>query len=191
VLRPNHGGASADEGASPSNLTPKQKEVQMNQEWGEDNLLTPTAADLESAYGSRFVSASDVGGKKIRAKIAKVWMEELPQMNGQQARKKCVVGFLNLPKPIALNATNKDTLVKDISKNPADWIGAEIGIYTEPTKNPQGQSVMGLRLRVLSRAGVAAPQTTPPPAATPDRDAPDLDPPPDGFASEVGDSIPF
>jgi hypothetical protein len=161
----------------------------MDQGWNEDDLLTPTAADLESAYGSRFLSASDVGDKKIRAKIAKCWMEELPQMNGKPSRKKCVVGFSNLPKPIALNATNKDTLVKGISKNPSDWTGAEVGVYTEPTKNPQGQTVMGLRLRVLNKPSTAP---APKPAPMQEPDVPDMDPPPDDFdGSDPRDEIGF
>jgi hypothetical protein len=98
-------------------------EVQMNQEWGEDDL-TPTAADLDAAYGSRFTSALDIGSKRIRDNIAKVWMEELPQLDGKPLRKKCVIGCRTLPKPIALNATNKDVLVRGIGKDPADWSAA-------------------------------------------------------------------
>jgi hypothetical protein len=153
-------------------------EVQMNQEWDENDLLPPTAADLESAYGSRFTSAIDVGSKRIRTKIAKVWMETLPQQDGKPPRKKCVIGFMTLPKPVALNATNKDILVKGVSKNPSDWIGAEIGVFTEPTKNPQGQTVMGLRLTVLAKQRTAS---APKPATMPVPDVPDWDPPADEF----------
>ncbi len=78
----------------------------MNQEWGEDDL-TPTAADLDAAYGSRFTSALDIGNKRIRDDVTKVWMEELPQLDGKPLRKKCVIGYRTLPKPIALNATNR------------------------------------------------------------------------------------
>ncbi len=138
----------------------------MNQEWGDDSL-TPTAADLDSAYGSRFTSALDIGSKRLRDNVAKVWMEELPQLDGKPLRKKCIIGCRTLPKPIALNATNKDVLVRGIGKNPADWIGCSIGIFTEPTKNPQGQTVLGLRLKVLSAPATPAAKRAPSPAAEP------------------------
>ncbi len=147
----------------------------MNQEWGEDDL-TPTAADLDAAYGSRFTSALDIGNKRIRDNVTKVWMEELPQLDGKPLRKKCVIGCRTLPKPIALNATNKDVLVRGIGKDPADWIGCSIGIFTEPTKNPQGQTVLGLRLKVLSARATSAPKPAPSPALSPAAEtAPPLD----------------
>jgi hypothetical protein len=43
------------------------------------------------------------------------------------------LAFANLDKEMVLNSTNINVLVDALGKRPADWIGAEVGIYTEPT----------------------------------------------------------
>jgi hypothetical protein len=62
---------------------------------------------------------------------------------------------------MVLNTTNKNALVDELGKRPANWIGAEVGIYTEPTTY-NGKPTRGLRLRVLNK-----PAATPPPKASP------------------------
>ena len=63
--------------------------------------------------------------------------------------------------------TNKTTLVDALGKNPADWIGAEVGLLTEPTMM-SGKPTRGVRMRVLnnplarkSGGGAAAPAPKP------------------------------
>jgi hypothetical protein len=48
---------------------------------------TPTAADLDSAYGSKFLSASDLGDSKVKTRILKVRSKDLPQQEGTTRRK--------------------------------------------------------------------------------------------------------
>ena len=93
----------------------------------DNDLLTPTEADLDACYGSKFLSATDLGDRKLRTKIGRVRMEELKQQDGK-TRKKFILGFTNLDKEVVLNVTNKTTLVDALGRNPADWIGAEIGL---------------------------------------------------------------
>ena len=72
---------------------------------------------------------------------------------------------------MVLNVTNKTTIVDALGKTPADWIGAEVGLLTEPT-TMAGKPMRGLRLRVLNKPlggkpGDAALASAPKPAPTP------------------------
>ena len=116
----------------------------------EDDLSTPTEADLDDCYGSKYLSAADLGDKKIRTRIGKIRKETMRQQSGAE-RPKFVLYFTTLDKPMVLNSTNKIALVERLGGVPADWIGAEIGLYTENTQFA-GKPVKGLRLRVLGPA---------------------------------------
>jgi hypothetical protein len=135
----------------------------MNTDTFRDDLNTPTEADLDACYGSKYLSATEVGDRKIKTRIARVRKEALQQQGGA-TRNKFVLGCATLDKEIVLNSTNKNALVEDLGRNPADWIGAEVGIYTEPTTYA-GKPTRGLRMRVLNRP-VAAPKPKPRPGGT-------------------------
>jgi hypothetical protein len=131
-----------------------------------DNIDTPTEADLEACYGSKYLSATDIGSRKIKAKIAKIRKEELKQNNGP-TRNKFILYFDVVDKAMVLNATNKQVLVDALGTKPADWIGAEVGILAEPVQFA-GKSVMGLRVRVLGKPAQPGKVSTP----RPDKPAP-------------------
>jgi hypothetical protein len=50
-----------------------------------DDLDTPSEADLEQCYGSKYLGAVDIGDKKIRTRIAKVRKETMPQQGGSRS----------------------------------------------------------------------------------------------------------
>jgi hypothetical protein len=116
---------------------------------------TPTEADLDELYGSKYLGAVSIGDKKIRTRIGKVRKETMPQQGGKPGRAKFVIYFTTLDKPMVLNATNKNVLVEKLGKVPANWVDAEVGLYTENTQFG-GKQVKGLRLRVLGPAKTAA-----------------------------------
>jgi hypothetical protein len=153
----------------------------------ETDTETPTEADLDTAYGSKFLSATDVGTRKIRTKIAKVRKEDL---RGKDDKKKTrfVLYLEALDKPLVLNATNKEELVKALGKTPANWIGASIGIFVDPDVKFAGVRTGGVRLRVLTPAATAKPAAKPAakPTATPP--APEQDDP--GFDPDLNDATP-
>jgi hypothetical protein len=120
-----------------------------------DDLETPTEADLDSCYGSKYLGAVDVGDKKIRTRIGKVRKETMQQQGGKPERAKFVIYLTTIDKPMVLNATNKNALVDKLGRVPANWVGADIGLYTEPTQFG-GKPTRGLRLRVLGPAKPAA-----------------------------------
>jgi len=131
-----------------------------------DDISTPTEADLNDCYGSKYLSAADLGDKKIRTRLAKIRKEPMRQQSGTE-RPKFVIYFTTLDKPMVLNATNKITLVDALGSLPADWIGAEVGIYAENTQFA-GKPVKGLRLRVLSppKRSASKPEPAKPPKPT-------------------------
>src|SRR5262249_49107869 len=49
-----------------------EEEIPMADDYSEHDLDTPTEADLDLAYGSKFLSAPDIGTRKVRTKIIKV-----------------------------------------------------------------------------------------------------------------------
>ena len=125
---------------------------------------TPTEADLAACYDGNYLNATAQGDRKTRTKIARVHKKALPQQGGG-TKTKFILSFTTVDKEMVLNATNKNALVDELGRNPADWIGAEVGLFTEPT-NMGGKPTRGLRLRVLknpsSTAGTA-PAPKPPP----------------------------
>jgi hypothetical protein len=122
------------------------------------DLDTPTEADLNELYGSKYLGAVDLGEKKIRTRLAKIRKEPLQQQGGKE-RTKFVIYFTTLDKPLVLNATNKNVLVDALGRDPAGWVNAEVGLYTIDTSY-QGKSTRGVRLKVLS-APKAAPKPEP------------------------------
>jgi hypothetical protein len=126
----------------------------MSDEFNETDLDTPTEADLESCYGSKYLSAADVGNKKIRTRIAKVRKEMMRQQSGGE-RPRFVITFTTLDKPMVLNSTNMLELTSKLGKVPANWMNADIGLFTENTQFG-GRPVKGLRLRALGPAKIAA-----------------------------------
>ena len=79
----------------------------------------------------------------------------MQQQGGKPERAKFVIYFTTLDKPMVLNATNKNALVDKLGRVPANWVGADVGLYTENTQFA-GKPTKGLRLRVLGPAKTAA-----------------------------------
>lgn len=136
----------------------------MGSEWDKNS---PTEADFDLAYGSKYLSAGDIiaqGGRK-RVKIAKVEMADLRQDNGNTTRRKFVLYFVGLDKGMVLNQTNAGIVKDALGKNSTKWVGADVGLYVEQV--PFGNKrVPGLRLKVLSKPTAPAAPKTPAPAPT-------------------------
>jgi hypothetical protein len=127
----------------------------MASEFVDHDLDTPTESDLDQAYGSKFLSAADVGNRKIRTKIVKVRKVDLRGSDGTN-RVKFVLHLEGIDKPVVLNSTNMNELVEKLGRKPADWIGASLGLYVDPNVTFNAKRVAGLRLRVLGPGKPAA-----------------------------------
>ncbi len=124
----------------------------MADEYLEHDLDTPTEEDLNLAFGSQYLSKEDVGGKKLRTRIAKVRKKMVEQGDGKGEKLKFLLFFDTVEKPLILNATNKDRLIDGVSsKKPASWVGTTVGLYVDPDVSFGGKRIGGLRLKVLEK----------------------------------------
>jgi hypothetical protein len=135
-----------------------------------DDISTPTEQDLDSCYGSKYLSAADLGDRKIKARLADIRKVQMRQDNGA-SRVKFVLFFDGIDKGVVLNQTNKTVLVDALGRNPASWIGATVGLAAESVQFG-GKTVRGLRVRVLHKpaalsAAPPAPKPTPDDAEVP------------------------
>jgi hypothetical protein len=120
-----------------------------------------TESDLEGLYGSKMLSGTELGDRKIKARITDVLKQTLQgRTPGEPARTKVVLVLAGQEKQLALNSTNYTYIRDTLGRNPQNWIGAEIGIKAEDVSFA-GRTVKGLRVKVLDNgrpapAGAAA-----------------------------------
>jgi hypothetical protein len=125
-----------------------------------------TEQDVEGLYGSQHVSAEEVGDRKLRWTISNAAVNTMPARGNEPARDKVVLSFTGQKKTLVLNSTNFNLLRAGISRHPGEWVGAEIGIFTEMTSFA-GQPKRGIRLKILKLPeGIAT--AKPAPAAADD-----------------------
>jgi hypothetical protein len=126
-------------------------ETLMNTTFEEYDVDTPTEADLDQAYGSKYLSVTDVGDRKLKTKIKKVRKEDFRSSEGMK-QIKFVLHLEGLDRPMVINTTNMQTLVEALGRVPGKWVGAVIGIYVDRNVTFGGKRVAGLRLRVIAPA---------------------------------------
>ena len=80
-------------------------------------------------YPSKYLSASDLKGKRVTATVAKVTIEEF--VNDGDKQNKPVVHFKEAIKPFVANKTNVNIMAKLIGDNTDDWAGKQIGLRME------------------------------------------------------------
>jgi hypothetical protein len=139
----------------------------------ENGLMTMlTEADIEGLYGSKMLSGTELGDRKIRAKIADVLKQTLQRRTpGEPARTKVVLALAGHEKQLALNATNFTYLRDTLGRDPQKWVGAEIGISAENVTFA-GRIVRGLRVKVLDNGRPAPASAAAPAANAADTDIP-------------------
>ena len=134
----------------------------MGDDFLDTDLDTPTEADLDLAYGSKYLGTADVGSRKIRARIQRVGKDQLTSKDGGPKRMKFILFFDALDKGLVLNATNKDELVGKLGRVPAKWIGASVGLFVDPNVSFAGRRTGGIRLRVFEPVKAKTPKPTKP-----------------------------
>jgi hypothetical protein len=157
------------QGASPdADLHQHLENITMRDESSDFDPDTPTEADLDLAYGSKYLGTTDLGDRKVRTRIEKVRKGDLTDKDGRK-KMKIIIFFDALDKPLVLNQTNKEVLVSDLGRVPGKWEGASVGLYVDPNVSFAGKRTGGVRLRVLEPAKAAKaskPAATKPAPAT-------------------------
>jgi hypothetical protein len=107
-------------------------------------------SDFDDLYGSKYFSVPDLHGETPRVRIGKVAPVELKEKDGGTKRK-YLVYFDAVEKPLVLNKTNAQKLAAVFGKDYAKWIGMEAELYAEMT----GLGKEGVRLRPLKPTGAS------------------------------------
>lgn len=130
-------------------------------------------ANINEAFPSKFLKASDLQGRTIAVVIERVEFEPV----GQSREMKPVVYFEGKEKGLVLNKTNSTKIVQIAgSTETDDWHGVRVAIYPTETSF-QGDQVECVRIKAAPAGKGSVVRPTPPPE-------PSLD-------DDVADPIPF
>ena len=106
--------------------------------------------NIDSAFPSTYVKASDLGGKPARVVIRSVAMETVG------SEQKPIMYFEKREKGMVLNRTNANTISMVYGTNTDDWVGGEVELFTAMV-DFQGRSVEAIRVRIPPRKPAARP----------------------------------
>ncbi|TIT29491.1 MAG: hypothetical protein E5W86_02300 [Mesorhizobium sp.] len=140
--------------------------------------------ELKDIYPSKYLSASDLKGKKVTVTIKAVHLEDFEE-NGRKVQKP-ILYFHGADKGLVCNKTNAMTVANITGKTDTDdWLGARITLF--PTMVSFGGKVTdAIRIEKPTSAEVAR-ATVEAPAATTPAPAPAYAP----VARGLDDDIPF
>jgi hypothetical protein len=113
----------------------------------------PGMTEDELEKMGRYLSAADIGNRKIKTKILGVHAEELRQQDGTM-RRKAVLSLEGLDKELVVNTTNKVILKDGLGGNPSKWVGRAIGLKTAP-RSFGGKVMKGIEVVILGEAFTA------------------------------------
>jgi hypothetical protein len=121
--------------------------------------------DINSAFPSNYLKASDLQGKHIQLEIDDVRWESIGD------EQKAVLYFLGKDKGLVLNKTNANAIAEKLGYETNNWHKKVITIF--PTQTDfQGRTVPCIRVKLDPAATVAPPQAQPAETKTPDDDIP-------------------
>jgi hypothetical protein len=136
--------------------------------------------NVNEAFPSKYIKASDIGDKAVTVTIEKITVEDVVQ--GQKKEEKIVLHFRGKDKGLVCNKTNASTIAKLYGDETEDWIGQRITLVSREVEF-QGESVMAIRVSLKKPASAEATATAKPVPRKPD---------PDPEPSDIDeDSVPF
>jgi hypothetical protein len=115
----------------------------------DDDRQPLSADDLDSMYGSRYLTGEYIGNRRIKTCVESVYKALMRQQSGPD-KPKGVLVLKGLPKDLPLNDTNYKTLVKAGGKDPAKWRGLDLELFTVETVKG-----LGVRFIVLPKQQAA------------------------------------
>jgi hypothetical protein len=90
-------------------------------------------------YGSKFLSASDLGNREVAATISDVTTDILTDRQTGQSRTRVILGFTGKAKKLVVNKTNANALKKGCGTEDFNaWVGAKVVLYTADTSMGEG-----------------------------------------------------
>lgn len=115
--------------------------------------------NIDSAFPSNYLKASDLGDKSPVVTIDRIEVEPI----GRDREMKPVIYFQGKEKGLVLNKTNAKKIAELTgSKDTDDWTGCQVRIYATETEFG-GETVECIRVKAPGVAAKAAPKPTPKP----------------------------
>ena len=125
--------------------------------------------NLNDAFPSNFLKASDLGDRDVTLTITEAEMEEIGQ---DEKQNKLVISFKGTEKGLICNKTNATTIGKLYGDDTDKWIGQRITLMAREVEF-KGESVMAIRVSLKKPAAAKAAAPVAPAAPEPDgEDAP-------------------
>jgi hypothetical protein len=93
---------------------------------------------------AKFFSSSDLHGKTPQYTIGKTDKVELKGKDGT-SKKRYLIYFDGVEKPLVLNKTNATRLAAAFGKNRSGWVGKTVELYSEPTNLGEGVRIRPLK----------------------------------------------
>ncbi len=116
--------------------------------------------NINDAFPSNYLKASDLAGREALVTIDRVAFEPV----GQQREMKAVLYFTGKQKGIVLNKTNAKKIIEiSGSAITEEWAGTQIKIYPTETEFG-GETVDCIRVKPVGRAAMRMTKPEPPPA---------------------------
>ena len=100
---------------------------------------------MENSLASKYLTSTAIGNRKLRLTVSKVKKQKFSNEDGSTEIKP-VLHFSDSSQLLQLNKTNRRMLKAELGDPPA-WVGAVIGIFTDPTVIYNVQPA--LRVKVL------------------------------------------
>ncbi len=137
---------------------------------------------ISETFPSKYLKASDLEGREIRATIDRVEFEKLGE------NMKPVVYFRGKTKGVALNKTNSNVIAYSYGDDTDHWIGHDIILFSEMVPY-QGKVGPSIRVRVPPKAAPKADPRGPAPYQVRDNDP--ISSGPQRKAADLDDEVPF
>jgi hypothetical protein len=123
------------------------------------------SVNVNDAFPSNYIKASDLGDKKVAVVIDRVEMETLGR--GRDAETKPVVYFENKQKGLVLNKTNAKRIIEIVGSAESDeWSGHTVVLYATETEFG-GDTVSCVRILAPPKARQTTPTKPAPPKPKP------------------------
>lgn len=120
--------------------------------------------NVNEAFPSKYIKASDIGDKAITVTIENITLEDVGQ--GQKKEEKIVLHFQGKEKGLVCNKTNANTISGFYGDETEDWIGKRITLVTREVEF-QGDAVMAVRVSLKKPVSAEAAATVKPVAKKP------------------------
>jgi hypothetical protein len=112
------------------------------------SAMRATEMKRDDLFPSKYLKASDLGGKPIVVEIATTGVEDLKDISGK-TNSKLVVTFKGRKKSLVMNRTNYDAVADLHGEETNNWPGKLVELY--PTKTSMGGKTMDcIRIRGTS-----------------------------------------